>query len=309
MGEKKRRLAAARQLSGSRFDERLIARAFQALRAGDRRAAETAFEGLLAAPPRDPEGLNAAGVLALQLGRAGPAAELLAGAVELDARQPTYRCHLAIACRRLGKPERAAEQLETALRLDPALAEAHSNLGLVLLDLGEHEAAARSFESALAIRTDFPDALNGRGMGKLKLGRYEDACADFERALALDPTRGRERSGRRPCRAPPMRFCLHPRPRPTRSLAWRASSRRSSSTARILRTGFNSKAPSAVSICAIPSIRACAKRCSRPCGIRRSTRRAWRGRSPASSPRIRPPWRFSASLRRPAASTSRPGRR
>ena len=186
MGEKKRRLAAG-QAPRIRFDASLITQAFQALRAGDRPAAERAFEALEGTLPRDPEALHAAGVLGLQLGHARRAEALLAQAIELDADHPAYRCHLAIAYRRLGKPDLAVAQLETALGLDPALAEAHSNLGILLLDRGAYEAAGRSFGRALALRRDFPDALNGLGDVELALGHYEGACANFERALALEP--------------------------------------------------------------------------------------------------------------------------
>ncbi len=67
MGEKKRRLAAQPPGAGP-FDGRLLARAFEALGAGDRVRAAEAFATLHANLPRDPEALNGIGVLGLQLG-------------------------------------------------------------------------------------------------------------------------------------------------------------------------------------------------------------------------------------------------
>ncbi|MEO8304579.1 MAG: tetratricopeptide repeat protein [Betaproteobacteria bacterium] len=185
MGEKKRRQAAG-QGGLPRHDGRLIARAFAALERGDRGAAADAFDALLAAPPSEPDALNAVGVLALQLGDAPQAEALLTRATERNPRDPAYRCHLAIAYRRLGKTDLAIDALGVALLLDPQLAEAHSNLGNLLRERGDNESAARSFGRALAIRPEFADALNGLGQTELARRNFDAACASFERALALD---------------------------------------------------------------------------------------------------------------------------
>ena len=185
MGEKKRRLSALPP-GGGPFDGRLLARAFEALEAGDRTRAAEAFAGLHANPPRDPEALNGIGVLGLQLGDPQRALDPLLRAVAADPRAPAYRCHLAIAYRSLGKPELAVAELETALALDPSLAEAHSNLGNLRLAAGDHAAAEASFGRALALRQDYPSALFGRGEARLAQGRVAEAATDFERALVLD---------------------------------------------------------------------------------------------------------------------------
>ena len=186
MGEKKRRLSTLPQ-GQARFDGRLLTRAFEALKAGDRKSAAGAFEALQANLPHDPDALHAIGVLGLQLGDPTRALEPLRRATELNPRQPVYRCHLAIAYRGLAKPDLAVAELGTALALDPALAEAHSNLGNLLLERGDNPAAEASFARALALRRDYPEAQNGEGEARLALGRSEEACANFEQALALDP--------------------------------------------------------------------------------------------------------------------------
>jgi len=187
MGERKRRLAA--QPVGQRqSDKKTVARAFEALEAGDRARAEAGFETLLASLPSDSETLNAIGVLGLQIGDPQRALGPLVRAMDSSPRDPSIRCHLAIAYRSLGKPELAVAELETALALDPTLAEAHSNLGNLLLERGDHAAAEASFMRALAISRDYPFALFGLGEAKLAQGREEEACADFERALVLDPS-------------------------------------------------------------------------------------------------------------------------
>ena len=187
MGEKKRR-AAALPAGQQHTDGRLVARAFEALEAGDRTRAAAAFETLLVNLPADADALNAIGVLGLQLGDPERALAPLLRAAESKPREPAIRCHLAIAYRSLGKPDLAVTELETALALDPKLAEAHSNLGNLLLERGDHSAAEASFTRALAISRDYPFALFGLGEAKLAQGRDEEACADFERALALDPS-------------------------------------------------------------------------------------------------------------------------
>jgi len=186
MGEKKRRLYAL-STGQAGFDGRLLARALEALEAGDRTKAAAGLEALLAALPDEPGALNAIGVLALQLEAPGRALEPLRRAIDRDPRQPAYRCHLAIAYRSLARPELAVAELETALALDPTLAEAHSNLGNLLLERGDNAAAEARFVRALALRRDYPFALFGLGEARLALGRLEEARASFEQALALDP--------------------------------------------------------------------------------------------------------------------------
>ena len=187
MGEKKRRLAA--QPDGqAQPDKKVLARAFEALEAGDRVRAGASFETLLANLPADAGTLNAIGVLGLQLGDPARALTPLVRAVGVNPRDPSIRCHLAIAYRGLGQPELAIAELEAALALDPMLAEAHSNLGNLLLERGRHAAAEASFLRALAISRDYPFALFGLGEAKCAQGREAEACADFERALSLDPS-------------------------------------------------------------------------------------------------------------------------
>ena len=185
MGEKKRRLSTPPP-GGAPSDGRLLARAFEALGAGDRARAAEVFATLSANPPRDPDALNGVGVLGLQLGDPQRALDPLLRAVAADPRAPAYRCHLAIAYRSLGKPELAVAELETALALDPSLAEAHSNLGNLRLAAGDHAGAEASFGRALALRQDYPSALFGRGEARLAQSRVAEAATDFERTLILD---------------------------------------------------------------------------------------------------------------------------
>ena len=173
---------------GAPFDGRLLARAFEALEAGDRGRAAAAFETLQANLPDDADALNAIGVLGLRLGDPQRALAPLVRAVESNPRAPAIRCHLAIAYRSLAQPDLAIAELQAALALDPLLAEAHSNLGNLLLERNDHAAAEASFARALALKQDYPFALFGLGEARLAQGRAEQACADFERALALDPS-------------------------------------------------------------------------------------------------------------------------
>ena len=187
MGEKKRRLSALPP-GGAPFDGRLLARAFEALEAGDRVRAAVAFETFQANLPDDADALNAIGVLGLRLGDPERALTPLVRAVEANPRAPAIRCHLAIAYRSLAQPHLAVAELQAALSLDPLLAEAHSNLGNLLLERNDHAAAEASFARALALKQNYPFALFGLGEARLAQGRADEACADFERALALDPS-------------------------------------------------------------------------------------------------------------------------
>ena len=114
MGEKKRRLAA--MPPGRRaFDARFLARAFEALEAGDRARAAAAFETLQANLPGRPRRAERDRRPGLAAGEPQRGSALLRARSKLNRREPVYRCHLAIAYRSLGKPDLAIAELETAL--------------------------------------------------------------------------------------------------------------------------------------------------------------------------------------------------
>ncbi len=144
------------------------------------------YRNVLAAQPDHPDALHLLGVVALQKGDHGRAAEHIGRAIARNPRNVAYQVNLAEAFRGLGQLDRAAECCRTALRLQPHSAEAANNLGMVLLDAGRTEEAADQFRQALRIKPDFGMACNNVGNAMRLLGNLDGAVTHFRRAAEID---------------------------------------------------------------------------------------------------------------------------
>lgn len=179
------------------------------------------YKRVLATEPRNPAGLNALGLSALQSGRIESAIALIARAVEGDPSEPFYHCSLGLAYRAAGNADTAEACYQRALALDPAdarsrgnlgilyseqgrlddaltqfrhavaldpgSAEAHANLGSALLLKDEPEAALESCRKAYALKPGFALAYNNAGNALCALGRFAEAIDLYEKALVLQP--------------------------------------------------------------------------------------------------------------------------
>ena len=303
MGEKKRRLSALPP-GQARFDGRLLARAFEALEAGDRETRGRGVRGPAGEPaarPRRAERHRRPGTAAGgSAARARAAAargrvESPAAGVSLPSgdRLPESR-HSPISPSRSSKPRsRSIRRWRKRIRISATCCSSAATT----------QPPKPRFVRALALRRDYPFALFGLGEARLAQGRCEEACADFERRSRSIP-----RSTRRgtTCRAPGRRWWpswsapsgarVRRRSWPTRTSRWKASWPRCRSRATIRRTGRSSSIASRNTICGIRSIRASATCCSARSATPRSIRRAWCVRSRASWPRVPRPSNCSDRL-------------
>lgn len=90
----------------------------------------------------------------------------------------------AVLALQLGDPERAAGLLERSLSARPDQAEAWVNLGTALVRLGRLEDALMSFDQAAARMPGHPAILLGRGNVLRGLHRLDEALASFDEAIA-----------------------------------------------------------------------------------------------------------------------------
>jgi len=208
-------------LGNSERQQKRLTAGWQALAAGDLRAAEETARDALRRSPGDANAAMLLGVALAQQSRQQEALSFFAQAVRLNPRfaeahlnlgnalYESGRCEEAIAAFRstialrpdfipahngLGNAYRALSRLDAAvgcyrdaLRIAPHDAEVHCNLGIALADLGRQEEAIASYRTALSLAPDFANAHYNLGITLQELKWHDEAIACFEKTLAIEP--------------------------------------------------------------------------------------------------------------------------
>lgn len=152
----------------------------------DRQFAGRVFQNVLATEPRNPEGVNALGLLALEAGQYDAAITLMRRAVDGSPHDPAYRSNLGLAYKAAGRFEEAVVSLRAALARDAGFVAARVNLGGTYAELGRFEDALVEFRRAANAEPRSAAAHNGLGLSLLSLGKAEEALDSFRAALRLD---------------------------------------------------------------------------------------------------------------------------
>jgi Flp pilus assembly protein TadD len=181
--ERAQKKAAARRDPDALFAEALA-------RHDDGRTADamTLAEQLLAAEPEHLDGLQLAGMAAIQLGDADKALRFLGHKTRLDPDNAHGHLNHGAALQMKGDLEAAADHFRRAIALDAGLADAHSNLGVTLRDLSRFAEAEDALRRALAL-SPAPDPRLTVALASVvqSLGRIDEAIVLFDQALLLDP--------------------------------------------------------------------------------------------------------------------------
>lgn len=188
---------------------------------GDLAGAAAAYERILEIEPENGDALSMLGVVALQCGQPGRAADLLRDAVRIDDGHPGYhnnlgqaldamddvagalahyrkalalapgdpRClnNIGLALSRMGNLGEALDAARAAVDGDPENAEYRHNLGAILLDMGRIEEAEASFHGALERNPDQAVTYASLGLILAERGEVKEAADCCLEATALDP--------------------------------------------------------------------------------------------------------------------------
>jgi Flp pilus assembly protein TadD len=149
--------------------------------------AETIYRQVLAAQPDHTDALHLLGVLALQVGQAKMASELIGQAVALNPSDPNYRCNFGQALTALGRTDDAIAAYRQAIELKPDSHEAYVNLGNALQGKGQFTEAVAALRRALELKGDFPEAAYNLGIALGRQGDVDGAVAAFKKAAELKP--------------------------------------------------------------------------------------------------------------------------
>jgi tetratricopeptide (TPR) repeat protein len=175
----------ARAQDSSRLAD-IFAAARRHHQAGQFPDAQKLYEHALRIEPEHFGSLYAFGILALQTGRPGLAADLVGRAVARRSGVPDAHYHLALALEMQRRHADAAAHYRRAVAIKPDYAEAHMNLGNVLVAQGEHGEAIACYERVLALDTRSAVAHYNLGNVLATLMRLAEAETHLRAAIALD---------------------------------------------------------------------------------------------------------------------------
>jgi tetratricopeptide (TPR) repeat protein len=125
--------------------------------------------------------------LYLDLGRPGPAREVLAAGLSLSPADPQLLALAAQAERQLGHPDRAMELAKQVLASDESFAQARYYLGLALLDLRRRDEGIKELERVVQAGTRVADANLALGSAYIQAGRIPEAIEVLRQGTAIDP--------------------------------------------------------------------------------------------------------------------------
>ena len=188
---------------------------------GDLATAQRLYAEILETDPSDAATLHMLGLVYLQEGGFGTAAELSRRAIALRPDNPHSHNNLGQALNALGRRDEAMTSFREAVALDPSMlaawmslfeahygadekteaidcldraigiapgvAELYHSAGTVLCELGRFDDAVERLRHAIALRPEYVDALVNLGFALMYLCRHDEAAECLRHARTLDP--------------------------------------------------------------------------------------------------------------------------
>lgn len=167
--------------------EQKLQRALRHHEAGRLAEAEDLYRQILRVDPQQPDALHLLGVIALQVGKAAAAIELLEWAVRLRPHIAPFLGNLASAYDAAGRFEDALATYRRAVEIDPNYTDGHYNLATVLQHRGRFEEAIQGFRRVLKLDPGYVNACHNLGVCLAELERFEEAIECFRRTLQMAP--------------------------------------------------------------------------------------------------------------------------
>lgn len=154
---------------------------------GERAAARTGYERVLAAQPAHAAAHYLAGALARSEGDAAAARAQFHAALEAAPEYADARVALITSLVDAGEAGSAVAVARAGLELDPGAGALSRALGQAELAQGDAAAAVIAFETALAYDPGNADAHYNHGVALQSMRKLADAARAYQRALACDP--------------------------------------------------------------------------------------------------------------------------
>lgn len=158
----------------------------RALNQRDYRRAHELCLRILTRAPGFSDALFLLGIIALEHGNVGKAAELMERAIRLDPTRAEYHAHRGRCLIALHEPRAALEEALAALDLNPQAALTLDTIGVVMTRAGAHTEALEPFQRAVARDPRKAAYQYNLGASLQFAGSFSAAAAAYRRALALD---------------------------------------------------------------------------------------------------------------------------
>jgi predicted O-linked N-acetylglucosamine transferase (SPINDLY family) len=165
----------------------LLQQAMQRHQAGDLAGADGLYRQVLATAPKDFTARHMLGVIRLQQGRNGEAAELIAAALTIHPQSPEALGNLGHALRMLGRLEDSLKSLDASLALNPMAVQVLFSRAELLRQMQRSDAALAAYDRLLAVSPGLAGAHDSRAALLRSLHRLDEARAGHNKAVALEP--------------------------------------------------------------------------------------------------------------------------
>lgn len=149
--------------------------------------ADSIYQRLRAADPKNFDVLHFSGLVAYQQNRFAAAAALLGRALQLKPNSALCAMRLGMTANALGDFVLAERHLRTALKIDSNLAEAWCHLGVTLAALGRRAEARVSFEKALKLQPDYVEVHDRLGALLGETDGFAASVPHYRRVTELRP--------------------------------------------------------------------------------------------------------------------------
>jgi tetratricopeptide (TPR) repeat protein len=164
-----------------------IAKAFQAMQAGNLEQSEWWCRQALQVQVNRPEMLNLMGSLCHRTGRSPEAIAWYRDAISANPNYAEAYNNLGVVLHELDHLDIALAQFEAALELQPDYAQAYFNFGNALIAEGQLQEAAIVYQKALELQPDYTAARNNLAHLQQSIGEYQSAIALYRQSVAQDP--------------------------------------------------------------------------------------------------------------------------
>jgi predicted O-linked N-acetylglucosamine transferase (SPINDLY family) len=156
-------------------------------KAGRLPEAEACYRQVLAVYPDHADANNLLGAIAIQVGRADLAVELIGRAIQQNGHSPGYFSNLGTALRGLGRFDEAVAAYRRVVGITPNEAEAQYKLATALFDRGDLDESIAACRHAIRISPDFVEAYYDLGFALSVQGKLDESIAAYRQAIRIKP--------------------------------------------------------------------------------------------------------------------------
>ena len=149
--------------------------------------AQSYYETVLSADPKNFDALHLLGVIAHQRQNHAAAMEWLNRAIQQNPRSALAHLNRGNTVKAMGDIRRAIIDFEKAIAMNPGYAEAYVNLGIARQECGQPDEALNCYRKAIHLKPDFAEAYFAMGNALQEYDQIDAAIVSLQEATRLAP--------------------------------------------------------------------------------------------------------------------------